>query len=38
MKVMVIDVNLSVKEYHDEIKPYLKNQIISKKSDLWKFN
>lgn len=32
------NVNLSVKEYRDEIKPYLKNQIISKKSDLWKFN
>ena len=32
------NVTLSVKEYRDEIKPYLKNQIISKKSDLWKFN
>lgn len=32
------NVTLSVKEYRDEIKPYLKDQIISKKSGLWKFN
>lgn len=32
------NVTLSVKEYRDEIKPYWKDQIISKKSGLWKFS
>ena len=37
MKVMAIEIKLSIKDYRDEIKPYLRDIInILKRSDTWK--